>query len=96
MSFDDDLSMMIAAPEFSVAVTYGAETCRGYFNDTEDVVAADQGTAFSIRSRTLFIQTGDLTSPDVDTSITAGGVVYNITAIEPKDDGKITALQLTT
>lgn len=91
----DDLDMMIA-DVFSVAISYGLQTCRGFKNDTEDVVAADQGAAFSIRSRTVFIQTGDLTSLAVDTAITVDSVTYTITAIEPKDDGKITAITLTT
>ena len=92
---DDDLSVMIA-DVFSVAITYGSpvQSCRGFKNDTEDVVAADQGAAFSVRSRTVFIQTGDLTGLAVDTAITVDSVAYNITAIEPKDDGKITAIQL--
>lgn len=91
---DDDLSMMVA-DVFSVAITYGLQTARGFFDDSEDIAAGDEGTAFSIRRRVVHIQTGDLTSVTVDSAITVDGTAYSITAIEPMADGKITRLTLT-
>jgi predicted GNAT superfamily acetyltransferase len=91
---DSDLNMMMA-DVFSVAITYGAQTATGFKDDGEQLVGIDNG-AFSIRTRTVYIQTGDLTSLTVDSAITVDSVVYNITAIAPRDDGKITSLRLTT
>ena len=90
---DDDLSMMIA-DVFSVAASYGAQSCRGFFNDSEEIIGSSEGSAFAIRTRMFHIQTGDLTSVTVDSAITVDGTSYNITAITPRDDGKITVLTL--
>lgn len=82
------------ADVFSVAITYGAQTARGIKDDAEELVAGEEGTTFSIRRRVVYIETGDLTSVSVDSAITVDGTSYNITAIEPVGDGKLTRLTL--
>jgi hypothetical protein len=92
---DDDLNVMIA-DVFSVAVSYasGAQTCRGFLNRGDQIIAGADGSAFNIRTTTLDIQTGDLTSLTNGAAITADSVAFTITDIAFQDDGKNTRLTL--
>jgi hypothetical protein len=90
---DADLNMMMA-DVFAVAITYGAQTTTGILDRGDNIVGGPDGAAYSIRTTTLSIQTGDLTSVTVDSAITVDSIAYEIADIAVTDDGKITKLTL--
>ena len=95
MAFGDADLNMVMGDVFSVAITYGAQTATGIFNQASQLAATGlDGGFMNINETTVDIQSGDLTSLQQDSAITVDGTSYQIRDTQVLDDGKITRIWL--
>lgn len=91
----DDLDVMLADTVFTVPVSIGSSSTRGWF-DWKDTTAQDSsGFDVFIRQRTVTIRTGTLTGLVNGVAITVDGTSYRVHDINHDSDGNVTQVTLT-
>lgn len=87
------LTKLFASSPLTVAVTFGAQSTRGFFDKT--TVLDDDGHGAVPRTATvLTLRTGSLTSVAQKSQLTVDGTVYEVRAVLPHEDGETTQYDL--
>lgn len=86
---------MLADTGFSVAVSIGASSTRGFFDWQDTTVQDSSGFDVFIRQRVVTIRTGTLTGLVNGASITVDGTSYRVHDINHEGDGNVLKVTVT-
>jgi hypothetical protein len=88
-----DIDAMFNDPFHSVAIVFGAQSCRGDF-DWDDAIQNDGTGDVFVRRRKVTVRTGALTTLTNGLAITVDGVTYRIHDSQKVGDGQLTEIIL--
>lgn len=88
-----DLAYILGG-DFSVAVSYGAQACRGIYRETQTVVQDAGQMPVELALRSVTIAADALTGLAIDQPITVDGTSYRIRDTEPANRGLATRIVL--